>query len=105
MSRTLKYNSVKQSLLQYIIERGLPIGTRLPSERALCTRFGVSNLTLRHAEDELCESGMLQREEGRGVGPDATWKGKRLRLGFMSVDVPGYPSESCEMNLRDMLDA
>ena len=105
MSRILKYNSVKQSLLQYIIERGLPIGTRLPSERALCTRFGVSNLTLRHAEDELCESGMLQREEGRGVFVASTWKGKRLRLGFMSVDVPGYPSESCEMNLRDMLDA
>ena len=105
MSRILKYNSVKQSLLQYIIERGLPIGTRLPSERALCTRFGVSNLTLRHAEDELCESGMLQREEGRGVFVASTWKGKRLRLGFLSIDVPTYPTEPIIRSLSDMLDA
>ncbi len=104
MSRILKYSSVKQRLIQYIVERGLPVGTKLPSERSLCARFGVSNLTLRHAEDELCESGMLQREEGRGVFIASTWKGKRLRLGFLSIDVPTYPTESIIRPLSDLLD-
>ncbi|MBQ6470865.1 MAG: GntR family transcriptional regulator [Victivallales bacterium] len=104
MSRVLKYQSVKQRLLQYINEHGMAIGTRLPSDRALCARFGVSNLTLRHAADELCDSGLLRREEGKGVFVASSWSGVRQRLGYLSVDVPTYPAGGSIRKMEDMLD-
>jgi GntR family transcriptional regulator len=42
-------------------------GEAIPPEKKLCERFGVSMGTLRKAVDELTESGVLVRQQGRGT--------------------------------------
>jgi GntR family transcriptional regulator len=48
-----------------------PAGARLPSEAALCRRFGVSRVTLRVALADLQRRGVVNPQSGRGwfVGP------------------------------------
>ena len=45
----------------------LPVGTTLPSEAALCARFGVSRITVRRALDELAQAGLIDRSGGRAT--------------------------------------
>lgn len=44
----------------------LPVGSPVPSERALAAESGVSRMTARRALDELTREGRLVREVGRG---------------------------------------
>jgi GntR family transcriptional repressor for pyruvate dehydrogenase complex len=46
----------------------LPPGSRLPAERELCTRLGISRSTLRQALTALAQSGHLHAIRGRGGG-------------------------------------
>jgi DNA-binding FadR family transcriptional regulator len=46
----------------------LPPGSRLPAERELCTRLGISRSTLRQALTALAQSGQLHAVRGRGGG-------------------------------------
>src|SRR5947209_20572904 len=46
----------------------LPPGTRLPAERELCARLGISRSTLRQALLALGQSGHLHATRGRGGG-------------------------------------
>jgi DNA-binding FadR family transcriptional regulator len=46
----------------------LPPGSRLPAERELCTRLGISRSTLRQALTALAQSGHLHAVRGRGGG-------------------------------------
>ncbi|MGZ4559167.1 MAG: FadR/GntR family transcriptional regulator [Mycobacteriaceae bacterium] len=50
-----------------IDERALGAGDRLPTERELATRAGVSRTTIRAALDELEEQGIILRHVGRGT--------------------------------------
>ena len=55
--------------LEHAIERGqLTPGDRLPAERVLARRFGVSRMTLRQALGELERHGLLERSKGRYGG-------------------------------------
>ncbi|TJZ57011.1 GntR family transcriptional regulator [Streptomyces piniterrae] len=61
----LKRERVRAGVLELIDVR--QPGDAIPSERTLCTRFGVSRPTLRAAVDDLVATGLLVREHGRGV--------------------------------------
>lgn len=45
----------------------LALGDRLPPEAALCERYGVSRMTVRHAVDGLVAAGLLKRRRGVGT--------------------------------------
>src|SRR3954451_22550783 len=56
--------------LERAMERGrLAPGDRLPAERELAERYGVSRMTLRQALGALEQRGRLQRNKGRSGGP------------------------------------
>jgi GntR family transcriptional regulator len=58
-----------EAALEHAIERGqLAAGDRLPAERVLAQRFGVSRMTLRQALGELERHGLLVRNKGRYGG-------------------------------------
>lgn len=63
--RVPKYYRLKEALLEII--RGLPQGSLLPTERALCETYGVSRTTVRQALSELLVEGRLYRMQGKGT--------------------------------------
>jgi GntR family transcriptional regulator, transcriptional repressor for pyruvate dehydrogenase complex len=60
-------NRVKRQLLQEISEGRLAPGHRLPPERELATRLGVSRNVVREAIRSLIEMNILQARQGAGV--------------------------------------
>lgn len=61
------YRRVSDELADEIARQGLAPGTPLESEQALCTRFGVSRITVRRALDELVAQGLVTRRRGVGT--------------------------------------
>ncbi len=61
------YAQVKQRLMEQIANGGLNAGDFLPTEPELCEEMGVSRITLRRAVKELCDEGLLIRQQGRGT--------------------------------------
>lgn len=62
-----KYYRLKESIRDMIEEQQLGEGHRIPSERELCERYGVSRMTARQAVKDLVNEGILYREQGRGT--------------------------------------
>ncbi|MFF2998788.1 GntR family transcriptional regulator [Streptomyces sp. NPDC057950] len=60
------YTQIAGRLLGDIAEKGARPGDRLPSERALATRYGVSRVTLRSALNELAEREVIESSPARG---------------------------------------
>lgn len=60
------YYRIKQDLLVAIDEGELQPGDRVPSERELTERYGVSRMTARHALAILEQEGFLRRVQGKG---------------------------------------
>ncbi len=60
------YRRISDELVAEIAAGRLAAGAALPSEHALCERFGVSRITVRKALDELTLQGRVERR--RGVG-------------------------------------
>jgi len=56
-----------QALIRFIATQGLRAGDRLPSERELVARTGVSRLPLREALSVLKGLGIVESHQGRGV--------------------------------------
>ena len=61
------YQQVVQQIEQGIVQGGLKVGDRLPPERELCERFGVSRTAVREAVKALREKGLVQSDPGRGT--------------------------------------
>jgi GntR family transcriptional regulator len=60
------YAQVAGRLWDEISAHGARTGDRLPSERTLATRYGVSRVTMRAALTELAERGMVESAAARG---------------------------------------
>jgi GntR family transcriptional regulator len=61
------YLSIANELAKRIRDGELPVGTRIPSERALATEFGVSRVTTRQATEVLHHQGLVTRIHGSGT--------------------------------------
>lgn len=72
---------IRDYLLEQIKSGELRHGQRVPSERELCQRFGVSRMTVRQALDRLAWEGVLERRRGSGtyVAPP------KIRLGLQQL--------------------
>src|SRR5687768_11369832 len=67
MSSNRLYQSIAAELLRLIESGEFPPGSRLPGERDLAERFGVSRVTVREAEIALEAQGWLSIRIGSGV--------------------------------------
>ncbi|WP_158892146.1 GntR family transcriptional regulator [Amycolatopsis anabasis] len=56
-----------REILRRMVERELPPGSPIPSERELAERYRVSRLTVRSAIGKLVEEGLLSRVRGKGT--------------------------------------
>ena len=59
------YHQVREALLKDI--EALAPGTRLPTEKELMARFGVSRTTVREAVNEMARAGLIRRRSGSGT--------------------------------------
>jgi DNA-binding GntR family transcriptional regulator len=66
-NRPLLPDVVRSELRRAIVGGEFPPGSKLPNEEALCTRFGVSRITLREAVRGLIEDGYVSRRQGAGT--------------------------------------
>ncbi|HHV55100.1 MAG TPA: LacI family transcriptional regulator [Firmicutes bacterium] len=62
-----RYLQVVDMLRRRIAAGEWPVGTRIPSDRDLAARLGVSPVTVSRALQRLSEMGMVRREVGRGT--------------------------------------
>lgn len=62
----LKSSTVFSSLQDKILSGEWPENCRIPTEMELCSLYGVSRDTLRHALDRLVSLGLLRRTRGKG---------------------------------------
>ena len=61
------YKRIVRVLQNEIVSGKHPVGTRLPTENALCRRFAVSRHTVREALRHLRESGFVSPRQGSGT--------------------------------------
>jgi len=69
---------VAAALRAEIRGRQLPAGTPLPSEAALCRRFGVARSVVRQALATLAGDGLIRREPGRAAAVAPPFEHRRL---------------------------
>ncbi len=109
------YHKVKESLRQDMAAGVYARGDMLPSETALCEKYGVSRITIRRALSDLVSEGLLHRERGRGtyvtapkiertLSGDPSFARDMLRMGY----TPGSTTlsagnEVAEARTRDLL--
>ncbi|MFC5388103.1 MULTISPECIES: FadR/GntR family transcriptional regulator [Brevundimonas] len=67
MSQKRLFHAVADQILQLIADEGFGPGAKLPGERELAERFGVSRVTVREAEVALQAQGKLAIKTGSGV--------------------------------------
>lgn len=61
-----RYRSIADDLINGIIGKQFPVGTALPAETELCSRFEASRHTVREALRILEEGGLISRRQGSG---------------------------------------
>jgi DNA-binding transcriptional regulator YhcF (GntR family) len=61
------YLQLYNQLRQAILEQKLPVGTRLPSTRAMACTFGLSRNTVLNAYEALIGDGLLIARKGSGT--------------------------------------
>src|SRR5882762_2007791 len=86
--------TIYQSLRSSIVEGRLRTGTRLPTERALASRFGAARNTVRKTMNQLADEGLIIRHVGRG-----TFVARNRANGAAA------PSDEPEYSLGELLEA
>src|SRR3546814_2182907 len=77
--RSPAYLGLRQALQELIGDGRIPIGTRLPSERAVTTALGVSRSTVSRAYAELIDAGFASARQGSGTYATVDRKSTRLK--------------------------
>ncbi len=67
MNEMTEYMRVRLAILGKIQSGVYPENSRLPTEREMCTEFGVSRITVRQALQALEDDGYILRQQGRGT--------------------------------------
>lgn len=62
-----RYQRIQRHIEQLIAQRQVREGERIPSERAIARQFGVSQMTVNRAIQELVRAGVLVRRVGSGT--------------------------------------
>ncbi len=78
------YAQLVRLLRQQISSGVFRRGDRLPSEAAICSRYGVSPMTVRRAVNMLVDQGVVNTVQGRGTFV------KRLELGSSTFALDGF---------------
>jgi GntR family transcriptional repressor for pyruvate dehydrogenase complex len=101
---------VTESVLELVTSNALKPGDRLPSERDLASRFGVSRTVVREALRSLAAKGVLDVRSGSGAivaKVDVDTASRALRL-FVQTSRQGADGERVEYeqidDVRDMLE-
>ncbi|WP_299453197.1 FCD domain-containing protein [uncultured Pigmentiphaga sp.] len=85
--------TLRKALLEGLHSGKWPPGTRLPTERSLCTSFGVSRFSLRRVLQELREQGLIVQKVGSGTYVSEALA-EPLRPACPPEGVPSLPSAS-----------
>lgn len=104
VSRILKYNEAKIKISRLLRERALQPGDKLPTERELEEKLGVSIICVRRALEELQSAGIITKRHGVG----SFYRGNienvdcQSTLGLVSVADPGFPAgaEIAELSIE-----
>lgn len=85
------YETVASRIVQLIAETGLKPGERLPTERELSYKLGVSRHTVSQAVKVLAVSGVLRPRQGSGIY--VTQTSAPTTTGFIDVTLRGDPQK------------
>lgn len=80
LDRERLHEQVANRIMQFILQRKLLAGTRLPSERSLSEQFGVSRVVIRESMKVLAGYGLIVVEPGRGTFTSDGISDSQLRL-------------------------
>jgi GntR family transcriptional regulator len=61
------YLRAQEAVLELVRAEGLAPGARIPSERDLARRLGISRMTVRHGMENLVRAGVLERDSTNGT--------------------------------------
>src|SRR5687767_9142792 len=94
-----KHQQVRNSIIEAIRNGEFASGERLPAERDLASRFGVSYMTARRAITEMVEADLLERRarEGTYVRPQGH---KRLSTTTVNLICSADPTVGAKQFLR-----
>ena len=93
------YASLAQALLRDISQKRYPVGSLLPTEDALASRYGLSRHTVRQALRELKEEGVISSHRGVGTRVRAPSEQPRVFGGINTVGDLLQFVESTEMRV------
>lgn len=61
-----RYEIIYKDIVEQIHNQQLPLESKIESEAALCIKYGVSRVTIRHALEELEKDGYIRKQQGKG---------------------------------------
>lgn len=93
LDREPLYVQVANRILSEIVGQRLPVGARLPSERAMSEQFGVSRVVIREAMKVLVNGGVITVEPGSGTYVADRVKESLLRTLDLICQIQGVDSD------------